>query len=446
MRSLSLLLVATSFAGSSVAAPCGGLVSSVSKTISWFTGYGDGVPASILPGGGDRSPDTIYQVLKDREEFSKLVQLIDKVPDVREMLDGDKKMTFFAPTNDAIERHRNPWNNEGGDQDRDKEMKRILEDTMRYHCIPEVIEYHFFGQNSTIATQLQARDGSFDDARRRIKFERSSLPPFDTTLNNQVRITETDLYAKNGVVQVIDRPLYLPPDIADIIYNIPNRLSISSLALLKTNLQDNVEFNSQFKKGGKNKDMGRHNDRYGRGCPASTLFVPTNEAWERLPRDLVSYLFSPMGERTLRKLLAWHTLPNSVVFTEWGRVVDRHKHRKDRHGSSLFDDDDDDRDLSFEWDRHFDSFIDQKMPVHVKKVENRLPGSRNMYNVEMQVHGVFATMIDNPAQNGVFHTLPQVLSPRSVEGINEAQNMKDWQEWREWLMEWSSQHEEVDSE
>jgi uncharacterized surface protein with fasciclin (FAS1) repeats len=433
MRSVSLVLVATSLAGPAIAAPCGNFVSSVSRTISWFTGYGDAIPESILARPDDQFPDTIYRVLKGREEFSKLVGLIDKVPDVRATLDSDKKLTFFAPTNDAIEGHRNTFWSISDSEDRDEKLKKILEDTIKYHTIPGVLEYRLFGQNSTIATHLQARDGSFDDARRRIKVETSILPPFGTTLNNYVHITESDVHAKNGVIHVIDTPLYLPPDIADIIYNIPKRLSISSLAILKTNLQNTVEFNSQYKK---NKDLGHHNDRHGKGSPVSTFFIPTNEAWEKLPKELIAYLFSPFGERTLRKLLAWHTLPNTVVFSEWGRVV---------HSSSLSSNSFEEQDLSFEWDRHFDSFVDQKLPVHVKKTESKIPGSKT-YNVEVQAHGVHAEWIDNPAQNGVFHTLPQVLSPRKVEGVDEAQNAKDWEEWREWLTDWSFEHTEVDSE
>ncbi|KAG8874212.1 hypothetical protein FRB97_006074 [Tulasnella sp. 331] len=90
-----------------------------------------------------------------------------------------------------------------------------------------------------------------------------------------------------------------------------------------------VEFNSQYNKGHHHKEMGRYNDRHGRSSPVSTFFVPTNEAWEKLPRDLFHFLFSPIGERTLRKLLEWHTLPHTVVFTEGGRIAD-HKHRKDK--------------------------------------------------------------------------------------------------------------------
>jgi len=314
-------------------------------------------------------------------------------------------------------------------------MEKILEETLKYHIIPCVIESRQFGQNSTIATELQARDGSFEDAKRRLKVQTSNMLPKTTKLNNYVHVIQCDIRAKNGVIHVIDTPLYVPPDIMDIVYMLPQHLSISATALLKTNLQSNVEFNSGYKKKsgrGHQQPIGHHNDRYGPGSPDTTLIVPTNQAWEKLPEDLLLYLFSPLGERTLRKLMAFHTLPDNIVFTEF--------ERQSRHRRSSFGDED----LSFEWDKHFDSLIDQKMPVHVKKSKSMLPGS-HIYNVELQAHGIYANVIDNPAQNGVFHTVPQVLCPRHKEGENEQENQKNWNQWRDWLNEWSEDHQEEDS-
>jgi uncharacterized surface protein with fasciclin (FAS1) repeats len=435
MRSLSLATVALSLVSPAVSYPCSSVISRVTETVSWFTGYGEPIPERFLT--RDEYPDTIYRTLKGKQEFSTLVRVIDKFEHIRDELDSDKHLTFFAPTNEALEKYKIPWHeHEHNDQ------RNIIEATLKYHMIPGVLETRLFGQNSTIATHLIANDGSFDHARRRIKVGRSALPPWTVTLNNYVKITVGDVHAKNGVIHIIDAPLVLPPDIMDIIYMLPTELSITATALLKTNLQSNYEFNSHYDK---DKESGKHhhdhhNDRFGPGSPATTTFVPSNQAWERLPEDLRIFLFSPVGERTLRKLMAWHTLPDTVVFTEWARDV-KHHHDHDRKKKHR-EHDLEDPDLGFEWDRHFRSLVHkQKMPVHVKKAESRLPGSR-AYTFSLQAHGVYATIIDNPAQNGAFHVVPQVLSPRSVEGVNEAQNEKDWVEWREWLTDWSFEHHE----
>ncbi|KAG9031843.1 hypothetical protein FRB95_002288 [Tulasnella sp. JGI-2019a] len=67
------------------------------------------------------------------------------------------------------------------------------------------------------------------------------------------------------------------------------------------------------------------------------------------------------------------------------------------------------------------------MPMHAKESEKMLPGSHN-YNVQLRVHSIYADMIDNPAQNSMYHIMPQILSPRSIEGVDREQNQKDWNE------------------
>jgi uncharacterized surface protein with fasciclin (FAS1) repeats len=416
MRSLSLALLAVSFASHAVSIPC----SAFSTPVSWFTGADEQFPMR----SHDENRDTIYKTLQRKEEFSTLVKLIDKVEKVREILDSDKKLTFLAPNNAAFKKFVPPNRNE-------EEKRRMLEEMLIYQMIPRVIPSRDLCQNSTLATELQARDGSFDDAKRRVKVQCTSLQPPQVKINNYVDVIQKDIYAKNGVIHVIDNPLFVPPDIMDIMFLVPNKFSITATALLKTNLQNNYEYNSDYKR--KDSEEGRrnqHNDRYGRGTPATTLIVPTNEAWNQLPSDLVLYLFSPIGERTLRKLMEFHTLPNNIVFTEYTRQSRRGRDR---------DFDERDGDLSFESRHEYETEIDQRMPVHVKKTRANVSGER-AYTVTLQAHGVHATVIDNPAQNGVLQVVPQVLSPRRKEGVDEAQNAKDWQEWRQWLPEWSEEH------
>ncbi|KAG9018434.1 hypothetical protein FRB93_000137 [Tulasnella sp. JGI-2019a] len=175
-------------------------------------------------------------------------------------------------------------------------MEKVLEDTFKYHIIPSIIEFRLLSQNSTIVTHLQARDGSFNHARRCIKVQSSAFPPWMTTLNNYVHITQADVDAKNT--------------------------------------------------------------------------------------------FSLFSECKLRKLTPSPTpssSPNGVI----------------RPTITVFPSFDD-KDLSFEWDKHFISFINQKMPAHVKESENMPPGSRN-YNGQLQAHDIYATLINNLALNGVFH-------------------------------------------
>lgn len=50
-----------------------------------------------------------------------------------------------------------------------------------------------------------------------------------------------------------------------------------------------------------------------KGASLVTIFAPTNRAFDALPKRLRSYLFSPFGERALKKLLQYHIIPNTVL-------------------------------------------------------------------------------------------------------------------------------------
>lgn len=49
------------------------------------------------------------------------------------------------------------------------------------------------------------------------------------------------------------------------------------------------------------------------GSPAITIFAPVTEAWEKLPLKLRLFLFSPFGERALKKLLSLHIVPEFIL-------------------------------------------------------------------------------------------------------------------------------------
>ena len=57
---------------------------------------------------------------------------------------------------------------------------------------------------------------------------------------------------------------------------------------------------------------------HGKGFEGSnlvTVFAPTNHAFEKLPRKLKLFLFSPFGERILQKLLRYHIVPDLAFFS-----------------------------------------------------------------------------------------------------------------------------------
>ena len=56
------------------------------------------------------------------------------------------------------------------------------------------------------------------------------------------------------------------------------------------------------------------------GSPATTVFAPIDAAWDKLPKGLRIFLFSPFGERALKKLLSLHVIPKYVLFS--GKAYD----------------------------------------------------------------------------------------------------------------------------
>lgn len=49
------------------------------------------------------------------------------------------------------------------------------------------------------------------------------------------------------------------------------------------------------------------------GSPSTTIFAPTNQAWQHLPWKLKLFLFSPFGERVLTKLIQFHIAPDVIL-------------------------------------------------------------------------------------------------------------------------------------
>ena len=55
------------------------------------------------------------------------------------------------------------------------------------------------------------------------------------------------------------------------------------------------------------------------GSPAVTFFAPINKAFARLPRKLRLFLFSPFGEKVLKRLLQFHIVPEFVLHSSRSR-------------------------------------------------------------------------------------------------------------------------------
>jgi len=122
-----------------------------------------------------------------------------------------------------------------------------------------------------------------------------------------------------GFVHAVNHPLIPPPSVFQELYfasdyfstfvrgffflNFYLRLtSLKTSAIQRSGLTDLLDLRYTHKNGFE-------------GAPLVTVFAPTNHAFQRLPKRLKFFLFSPFGERVLKKLLQYHIVPDLAFFS-----------------------------------------------------------------------------------------------------------------------------------
>jgi len=400
------------------------------------------------------SPDkqSVYQWLKSQSDFTKIVKLIEYDGDIVKFLDGASHgLTFFAPNNDALPDHhdkkgdedtllsaihtgeanalsiihsyisREDHHHHGGD-DKDTErkkkiLKEILHQVLLYHALPYDVTTTQLGANSTVATALKANDGSFDGQLRRIKIDRTTVPP-SLTINKYASVIKSDIEATNGRINVLDHPLFPPPSVLDGVFLWPQKLSTFTSALQKVELENGIQYHYVHSKHGK----GRFE-----GAPSVTVFAPTNDAFAALPEKLLLYLFSPFGKSALGKLLSYHVVPEFHVHSEWiYNVKDERRKRKggvDATGTEL--------DFTYAFPTGLKG---TKVDVHIKKYTPTIPIPGVAY-IDFEVQGTKVEEYDFVAKNGAWHIVNKVLDPRGKKG----DSLNSWDDWEEWLPAWAEQ-------
>lgn len=181
------------------------------------------------------------------------------------------------------------------------------------------------------------------------------------------------------------------------------------------------------------------------GSPAVTVFIPDNNAWKKLPERLVLYLFSPIGEKALTKLLQFHIVPKYIVHAEWIIPVDP---EEDKLQAFLAGDVE--QDFSFPFPTALTNY---SLPVRIKKSNPTLPVP-GLANFEFKVMGEIVEQgrFDFVARNGALHIVRHVLNPLKTKhgngGKRHAQVVRDeddeendgWGNWEEWLPQWANEN------
>ncbi|PVF99072.1 hypothetical protein CPB86DRAFT_774487 [Serendipita vermifera] len=292
-----------------------------------------GEVTNVHPGVGVNK--TIYTYLSQEQRYTKLVKLIDFDEEYVTILNTTTtNITFFAPDNKALtppksrrrgghdsalslvtlyEEYERLYanqndNEEGGgggdddDEERKKRFKKILHALLQYHTLPDGLDRFGLDTNRTYATALEAKDGSFGGQARRISV--GSGLTSHLLINEYVLSDWFFVTAENGYVFGVNHPILPPPSILDELF-LTTDFSILTSALQKVGLDDELQW--RWKKSSETEGDG----------PVVSLFAPNDFAFKRLPWRLRVFLFSPAGEKVLKKLLQFHIVPDYILHSDW---------------------------------------------------------------------------------------------------------------------------------
>ncbi|EGO21667.1 hypothetical protein SERLADRAFT_396828 [Serpula lacrymans var. lacrymans S7.9] len=470
---------------------------------SWFSPQ-DGHQVALGTKQTLAEEKTIYQTLKDDENFSRLVKAIDLSDRVVSLLDDSTAgITFFAVPNKGLPRPRRPRHDEIAgnvatddgvarnlgelvlqveelessplDDDekehRKKVIARIVRGILAYHILPEKTPYPKLLEYSTFQTNLTLKDGSLDYEPLRISVQSRNTPP-RVQVNIVSEIIRPDVAAKNGVIHVITLPLLPPPSVFQELFLVPSAFSFVTSALQRVGLTGALE--RRYTPG--------HGDKEGvvEGNPALTFFAPTSKSFERLPKKLQFYLFSPFGERALKKILQYHIVLNYVhnatsekdvsgLLAEmleehpeidmdtcgaWGDLFEHADGYVNPDGISRRSEMDSGLHAPpplphkpapvYSYETKLPTFLEDH-PIHVKiekyKINIPIPGPPRFFT-KFHVNGQHVGLSDLVARNGAVHVIGKLLVPRRHKDRDgkphpDAHEDKQWEDWEDWLPKWA---------
>lgn len=214
------------------------------------------------------APKNIVETAKSDDRFETLVAAL-KLTKLDAVLEGDGPFTVFAPTDDAFDALPEALLHELLDN------PEALADILLYHVVP----------GELLAEDVVAADELTTALGPTITVQGEAL-----TLNESVNLLVTDVVASNGVIHVIDAVLLPPPPPKNIVEIALEDERFTTLvdALHQAHLVDALQGEGPF-----------------------TVFAPTNEAFERVPKLLQKLLFS--NPHTLRNVLLYHVVPGDLA-------------------------------------------------------------------------------------------------------------------------------------
>lgn len=466
-----------------------------------FGGVGKEVSVAASLAGHHATDKSIYDVITSDPHFSKLAKAVNYSSDsTKDLLKGKTgvPLTIFAPVDwedprhddklmaslegphsaalmqstsgwSVVSKHIDDYENavaslSSDDDDKEKRRRRLayfIDAVLAYHLIDadkETISSTQLAQNSTVGTKLTI-DGKIaeyigklnDGLPLRIRVGKSLLPKPGVYLNFYSRVVYADVELSNGVLHAVEYPLFQFPSILQGLYFSEPQFSTLTTAFLKTGSEGYLALPVAKHPSHEGSDDHHHHNqtfRHGlsdpKGTTASTLFAPSNAAWDRLPWGFRAFLFSPgKGADLLGKVLMLHSIPNDVFYADSVHHVTEHETPTEvkgetftlEAGSKLWNGGDDDGDDkppygSSNVTRYvFDSVLpkihsgkNHTTPppdkahkfekVHVDVYRYYLfPGSKGPLQTRVSVQGVAVLIQDVVNLNGATHLITRFIKP-----------------------------------
>ena len=250
---------------------------------------------------------TFIDALSDDPDFTLFLRLVQRaklVPTLNQ-INGS---TLFAPTNDAIERSRQPLWSHALNSNMDDDALDNIQEQLRQHIYYHLLNYTLEAFPQSTETQLTlhfpakpiqppSKDpppfppwmpipgGLLGGQPQRLRLstrDDSHWVGVDAVGQGGVKVVKEPVPVSNGILYAVDRVVPLPRDLA---YEVAHNPSLSNFArLLPKSLVETLA-----------------------ETPHLTLFFPVNDAWEALDPIERRYLESGFAEKDMEKIVQLHT-------------------------------------------------------------------------------------------------------------------------------------------
>jgi transforming growth factor-beta-induced protein len=218
---------------------------------------------------------SVVEIAVGNPDFSTLVAAV-KAAGLVETLSGKGPFTVFAPTNAAFAK----LPKEALADLLKPENKDKLVSILTYHVVPGKV----MAADVVKVTEAKTVQG---------KSIAVQVANGGVTLNGSSKVVKTDIVGSNGVIHVIDTVIMPPAESAKTIAEIAigsNDLSTLVAAVKAAGLVETLSGKGPF-----------------------TVFAPTNEAFAKLPKEVVADLLKPENKEKLAGILTYHVVSGNVT-------------------------------------------------------------------------------------------------------------------------------------